>query len=85
MWAGLWTIITIPWVQADLRREKQAWARIPRGEPYTDDITAPTPITRFVSASGRLASMVPFYNPDTSRGGGEREEQPQPAPPTQEV
>ena len=25
-WAGIWGIITIKWVQADLRKEKQVWA-----------------------------------------------------------
>ena len=25
-WAAVWAVVTIKWVQADLRREKQAWA-----------------------------------------------------------
>ncbi|EEP79976.1 conserved hypothetical protein [Uncinocarpus reesii 1704] len=76
VWAGLWTIITIPWVQADLRREKAAWAKgnTHGGEPFTDDIHEPTPLTRFVSVSGRLASMLPFHKPGARRldleGGG---------------
>jgi len=50
-WAGVWTLITIPWVQSDLRREKQAWAenRGQGGIPYVDDIAAPTARTRFAS------------------------------------
>ncbi|KAK2745431.1 hypothetical protein FQN57_003774 [Myotisia sp. PD_48] len=64
LWAGIWTLITIPWVQADLRREKAAWARYAaHGEPFTDDISAPTPTTRFISASGRLFSVLPFQKP----------------------
>jgi hypothetical protein len=51
VWAGLWTLITIPWVQSDLRREKEAWrANGPQGgEPYVDDINAPTARTRLES------------------------------------
>ncbi|KAL1995137.1 hypothetical protein VTN49DRAFT_1324 [Thermomyces lanuginosus] len=41
-WAGVWTLITFPWVQAELRREKATWGKIQghTGVPYTDDITA---------------------------------------------
>ncbi|KAL4787957.1 hypothetical protein BJX76DRAFT_250248 [Aspergillus varians] len=51
VWAGLWTLITIPWVRSDLRREKEAWlADGPQGgEPYVDDINAPTARTRLES------------------------------------
>ncbi|KAI1942741.1 hypothetical protein LOZ66_001147 [Ophidiomyces ophidiicola] len=68
VWAGLWVIITIPWVQADLRREKAAWSRgsMQGGEPFTDDIRAPTPHTQFVSTSGRLMSMIPFHKPNAN-------------------
>ncbi|KAJ9200862.1 hypothetical protein DTO166G4_5795 [Paecilomyces variotii] len=61
-WAGVWTAITIPWVQSDLRREKAAWAehRGLGGIPYTDDINAPTPPTRFESVQDRL-SFLPFH------------------------
>lgn len=47
----MWTLITIPWVQSDLRREKKAWAENlgQGGIPYVDDITAPTARTRFAS------------------------------------
>ena len=27
IWAGLWTVITIQWVQMSLRREKEAWTK----------------------------------------------------------
>lgn len=55
-WALIWTAITIPWVQSDLRREKKAWAenRGQGGIPWTDDITAPTARTRFASVHARL-------------------------------
>ncbi|KAL4931984.1 uncharacterized protein BDV17DRAFT_301537 [Aspergillus undulatus] len=51
VWAGLWTLITIPWVQSDLRREKEAWrTNGPQGgEAYADDINAPTARTRIES------------------------------------
>ncbi|KAL3478673.1 hypothetical protein BJX99DRAFT_224130 [Aspergillus californicus] len=51
VWAGLWIIITIPWVQSDLRREKEAWQTDGHqgGEPFTDDINAPTAKTRLES------------------------------------
>lgn len=57
-WAIVWTIITIPWVQSDLRREKRAWAenRGQGGIPWVDDISAPTARTRF-------ASMQATFNP----------------------
>lgn len=52
----MWTLITIPWVQSDLRREKQAWAenRGQGGIPYVDDIDAPTARTRFASIQDAL-------------------------------
>ncbi|KAJ5166010.1 hypothetical protein N7492_006306 [Penicillium capsulatum] len=61
-WAGLWTLITIPWVQSDLRREKKAWAenRGQGGIPWTDDITAPTARTRFESVQEHLPSFLPW-------------------------
>ncbi|PGH09682.1 hypothetical protein AJ80_07633 [Polytolypa hystricis UAMH7299] len=68
VWAGIWTLITIPWVQADLRREKEAWRcnTFYNAEPYADTIAGPKPLTRFLSVSGRLASMLPFYKPGTT-------------------
>ncbi|KAM5446432.1 hypothetical protein MaudCBS49596_006544 [Microsporum audouinii] len=64
VWAGTWAIITVPWVQADLRKEKAAWGKYSlHGEPYTDDITCSTPQTRFLSVSGRLISSLPFQRP----------------------
>ncbi|KAI9369328.1 hypothetical protein BJX61DRAFT_536518 [Aspergillus egyptiacus] len=53
VWAGLWTLITIPWVQSDLRREKALWRTNGQqgGEPFTDDRTAPTARTRIESIS----------------------------------
>lgn len=59
-WAILWTLITIPWVRSDLRREKKAWAehRDYGGIPYTDDINAPTPLTRFESVQYRLPRLL---------------------------
>ncbi|KAL4738608.1 hypothetical protein BDV11DRAFT_131322 [Aspergillus similis] len=51
VWAALWTLITIPWVQSDLRREKEAWRTngAQGGEPYADDINAPSARTRLES------------------------------------
>ncbi|EFE29893.1 uncharacterized protein ARB_03234 [Trichophyton benhamiae CBS 112371] len=49
---------------ADLRKEKAAWGKYSlHGIPYTDDITCPTPQTRFISVSGRLMSSLPFQKP----------------------
>ncbi|GAD91682.1 hypothetical protein PVAR5_0255 [Paecilomyces variotii No. 5] len=61
-WAAVWTAITIPWVQSDLRREKKAWAEHHDlgGIPYTDDINAPTPRTRFESVQDRF-NFNPFH------------------------
>ncbi|KAF3384816.1 hypothetical protein F1880_002923 [Penicillium rolfsii] len=61
-WAGVWTLITIPWVQSDLRREKQAWTenRGQGGIPFVDDITAPTAQTRFASVQDSLPSFRPW-------------------------
>ncbi|CAG7930214.1 unnamed protein product [Penicillium olsonii] len=55
-WAGVWTLITIPWVQSDLRREKKAWAenRGQGGIPWVDDIDAPTARTRFASVQANV-------------------------------
>ncbi|KKA17714.1 Uncharacterized protein T310_8343 [Rasamsonia emersonii CBS 393.64] len=52
-WAGVWTLITFPWVRAELRREKETWSRTRRGELYTDDITV-NPRTRLNSFQDRL-------------------------------
>ncbi|KAJ5585049.1 uncharacterized protein N7459_004849 [Penicillium hispanicum] len=61
-WAGVWTLITIPWVQSDLRREKKAWAenRGQGGIPWTDDIAAPTARTRFASVQEHLPNLLPW-------------------------
>ncbi|CAI7648937.1 unnamed protein product [Penicillium pancosmium] len=61
-WAGVWTLITIPWVQSDLRREKKAWAenRGQGGIPWVDDITAPTARTRFESVHAAIPSLLPW-------------------------
>ncbi|KAJ6184063.1 hypothetical protein N7519_005364 [Penicillium mononematosum] len=55
-WAIVWTLITIPWVQSDLRREKKAWAenRGQGGIPWVDDISAPTARTRFASVQANV-------------------------------
>lgn len=55
-WAIVWTLITIPWVQSDLRREKKAWAenRGQGGIPWVDDIDAPTARTRFASVQANV-------------------------------
>jgi hypothetical protein len=55
-WAIVWTLITIPWVQSDLRREKKAWAenRGQGGIHYVDDIDAPTARTRFASVQANV-------------------------------
>jgi hypothetical protein len=49
-------LITIPWVQSDLRREKKAWAenRGQGGIPWVDDISAPTARTRFASVQANV-------------------------------
>lgn len=49
-------MITIPWVQSDLRREKKAWAenRGQGGIPWVDDIDAPTARTRFASVQANV-------------------------------
>jgi hypothetical protein len=49
-------LITIPWVQSDLRREKKAWAenRGQGGIPWVDDIDAPTARTRFASVQANV-------------------------------
>lgn len=60
-WAGIWILITFPWVQAELRHEKKTWGRIHHsrfGEPFTDDITA-NPRTRMNSFQARI---LPFIN-----------------------
>ncbi|KKK16691.1 hypothetical protein P175DRAFT_0540939 [Aspergillus ochraceoroseus IBT 24754] len=51
VWAGLWTLITIPWVKSDLRREQELWheSQGQGGVPYTDDINAPSAKTRLES------------------------------------
>lgn len=64
-WAIIWTLITIPWVQSDLRREKKAWAenRGQGGIPWVDDISAPTARTRFASVQ---ANIWPWTRDDQS-------------------
>jgi hypothetical protein len=82
LWAGLWTLITIPWVQADLRREKEAWRRnsIPESHPFTDNITEPARITRLLSVTSHIASKFPFRHSKppsaspTSSGQGAKED-----------
>ena len=61
-WAAVWILITIPWVQSDLRREKKAWAenRGQGGIRWTDDIAAPTARTRFESVQEHLPSLLPW-------------------------
>ena len=75
-WAGVWAIITIPWVQSDLRREKAAWQEggMHGGIPYTDDINAPIPRTRFKSVQDHLPHFLPWNRekptpPSTSSEG----------------
>lgn len=63
VWAGVWTLITIPWVQSDLRREKKAWEeqRGQGGVPsYTDEVGAPTARTRLESMQSNLPSFLPW-------------------------
>lgn len=58
-WAGIWTLITFPWVQAELRRERETWGLVQQnhgGVPFTDDITA-NPRTRMNSFQARI---LPF-------------------------
>jgi hypothetical protein len=72
-WATVWTLITFPWVQAELRREKETWDRVRHfggGEPFTDDITV-NPRTRYNSFQARI---LPF-------GGREKQVQDAPSPP----
>lgn len=61
-WAFVWTCITIPWVQSDLRREKKAWreGRVQGGVPFYDDVTAPTARTRFRSVQENLPHLLPW-------------------------
>lgn len=63
VWALIWTLITIPWVQSDLRREKAAWAenRGQGGIPWTDDIAAPTARTRFASVQHHIPNILPWF------------------------
>ncbi|KAF4763480.1 hypothetical protein HAV15_001889 [Penicillium sp. str.  len=65
VWAIIWTLITIPWVQSDLRREKKAWAenRGQGGIQWVDDISAPTARTRFASVQ---ANIWPWTRDDQS-------------------
>ncbi|KUL83059.1 hypothetical protein ZTR_09931 [Talaromyces verruculosus] len=58
-WAGIWTLITFPWVRAELRRERETWGLVQQnhgGVPFTDDITA-NPRTRMNSFQARI---LPF-------------------------
>ncbi|KAF7716173.1 Uncharacterized protein PECH_005450 [Penicillium ucsense] len=61
-WAGIWTLITIPWVQSDLRREKEAWAQNvgQGGEPCVDQVRAPAARTRFTSVQEAIPSILPW-------------------------
>ncbi|KAJ5239266.1 hypothetical protein N7468_003885 [Penicillium chermesinum] len=61
-WAAVWTLITIPWVQSDLRREKENWSqnRDQGGIPWVDDIDAPTTRTRLESVHDRIPSLFPW-------------------------
>ena len=54
----MWTLVTIPWVQADLHREKEWWIHNHEqvGITYTDDITAPIPRTRLESVQRNIMS-----------------------------
>lgn len=67
-WAGVWTLITIPWVQSDLRREKKAWQEgsLYGGIQYTDDPNAPTPRTRFESVQAHLPHYLPWNREKSS-------------------
>ncbi|EEH20379.2 hypothetical protein PABG_02638 [Paracoccidioides brasiliensis Pb03] len=92
VWAAIWTLITIPWVQADLRRERAGWAKNATRniEPYADTIMGPKPETRFLSTSGRLFSMRPFHKPgptsrDEKRDENRDETKETSPPPTEEV
>ncbi|KAJ5770315.1 uncharacterized protein N7511_002366 [Penicillium nucicola] len=69
-WAIVWTIITIPWVQSDLRREKKAWAenRGQGGIPWVDDISAPTARTRFAHGTPTEASGAGADTPRNATG-----------------
>ncbi|KAI9039618.1 uncharacterized protein KD926_009210 [Aspergillus affinis] len=61
VWAGVWTLITIPWVQSDLRREKQAWQdhRGQGGVPsYVDEVGEPSARTRLESVHERLPRFL---------------------------
>ncbi|RAL14888.1 uncharacterized protein BO97DRAFT_468827 [Aspergillus homomorphus CBS 101889] len=61
-WAGVWTLITIPWVQSDLRRERQSWG-MNHGEggvAFTDDPNAPSARTRLESVHDRLPNFFPW-------------------------
>ncbi|KAJ6126370.1 hypothetical protein N7523_001982 [Penicillium sp. IBT 18751x] len=63
-WASIWTLITIPWVQSDLRREKLTWeeTRGQGGIPFTDDITAPAAQTNFELVQERLPHSLPWIH-----------------------
>ena len=62
VWALIWTLITIPWVQSDLRREKQAWQENhPQGGvPFTDDVHATSARTRFESVQEHFPHLLPW-------------------------
>lgn len=62
VWAGVWTLITIPWVQSDLRREKEAWAQNVEqgGHPCVDQIAAPAARTRLTSVQEAIPSIFPW-------------------------
>ncbi|PLB40581.1 uncharacterized protein BDW47DRAFT_123595 [Aspergillus candidus] len=62
VWAIVWTLITIPWVQSDLRREKQAWQenRAHGGIPFTDDVNATSARTRLESVQEHFPHILPW-------------------------
>ncbi|OXV11817.1 hypothetical protein Egran_00422 [Elaphomyces granulatus] len=57
-WAAIWTLITFPWVRADLRREKDIWleVRSQGDEPYTDHLSF-IPRTKMNSIQSRIPSF----------------------------
>lgn len=90
-WAIVWTLITIPWVQADLRREKEWWSQNHErvGITYTDDIYAPIPRTRLESVQHSILpwnrfSHGPSHGPPVSEPAGPEAKpaEPEPSRPT---
>lgn len=85
VWAAVWTCITIPWVQSDLRREKEAWreGRVQGGVPFTDDIAAPTARTRFRSVQENLPHLLPWVREKQLNPSSPSEGESPPPPATQ--